>query len=273
MARHRNRNARNLLLLTRTHDLNDRTVNEPNTDCPSRGSRRFGGISRINVVARDRSGATEAFMKALVALIVIYIGTFFLVIQGSSQNSVQTSQGSQNNASVQPNLNIDRVKEADIRSLMELVGARDIVQDGANSAVEQSREKLLATVPSNNKGQAFVNAFATSYQKKFDADQVTDQLVGIYDKHFTDDEVKALLQFYGSPIGQKVAAEMPKINREIQAAVRQASGKAAQEALAEAKQENPGVGQSARLGNGQGKFQQRRTQRPQTQAAQLEDPQ
>ena len=213
-------------------------------------------------------------MKALVALIVIYIGTFFLVIQGSSQNSVQASPSSQNNASAQSNANIDRVKEADIRSLMELVGARDMVQDVADNAIQQSREKLVATVPNNSKGQAFVNAFASSYQKKFDTDQVTDQLVGIYDKHFTDDEIKGLLQFYGSPLGQKVAAEMPKVNREIQAAVRSTSGKTAREALAEVKQKYPEVGQSARLGNGQGRFQQRRGQRQQLQAAQQQpDPQ
>lgn len=207
-------------------------------------------------------------MKALVALIVIYVGAFFLVIQGSPQNSAQASQNSQNNASVQANSNIDRVKEADIRSLMELVGARDMVQDGTDNAIQQSREKLLATVPNNEKGQTFVNAFATSYQKKLDVDQITDQLVGIYDKHFTDDEIKGLLQFYGSPLGQKVATEMPKINREIQATVRSTGGKAAREALAEVKQQYPEVGQSARLGNGQGKFQQRRTQRQQLQAAQ-----
>ena len=208
-------------------------------------------------------------MKALVALIVIYIGTIFLVIQGSSQNSTQASQSSsQSGAPAQSNPNIDRVKEADIRSLMELVGAHDMVQDGADNAIQQSREKLLATVPNNQKGQAFVNAFATSYEKKFDTDQVAEQLVAIYDQHFTDDEIKGLLQFYGSPLGQKVAAEMPKINREIQATVRSTSGKAAREALAEVKQKYPEVGQSARLGNGQGRLQQRRGQRPQLQAAQ-----
>lgn len=212
-------------------------------------------------------------MKALVALIVIYVGTFFLVIQGSPQNSAQATQQSSQNASVQSNSDIDRVKEADIRSLMELLGARDMVQDGADNAIQQSREKLLATVPNDEKGQAFVNAFATSYQKKFDADQVTEQLVGIYDKHYTDDEIKGLLQFYGSPLGQKVAAEAPKINREIQAAVRSTSGKAAREALAEVKQQNPEVGQSARLGNGPGRFQQRRGQRQQLQAAQQEQDQ
>jgi len=225
-------------------------------------------------------------MKAVLALVIIYVGTFFLVIQGASQNAVQASpQGAgpaQNSAaSLRSSSSIDPAKEADIRSLMELVGARDLVQDGSNTAIEQSREKLLATVPNNNKGQAFVNAFAASYQKKFDVDQVTDQLVAIYDKHFTDDEIKGLLQFYGSPLGQKVSAETPKIGRETQAAIRAAGAKAAKDSLAEMKQENPEIGQSAHLGNGQGqnRWQQRRAQRagqnpaPTQQAAQQQDPQ
>src|SRR5260370_32203432 len=141
--------------------------------------------------------ATEAVMKAVLAVVIIYVGTFFLVIQGASQNSVQAApQGAapvQDIAAPQANSSIEPAKEADIRSLMELVGARDLVQDGANMAIEQSREKLFATVPNNDKGQALVNAFAASYQKKFDADQLSKHLVGIYDKHVTDDEIKGLL--------------------------------------------------------------------------------
>ena len=214
-------------------------------------------------------------MKAVLALVIIYLGTFFLVIQGASQNSVQAGhQGAapshDNVATAQSRSSIDPLKEADIRSLMELVGARDLVQDGASNSIEQTREKLLTSVPNNDKGQGFVNAFAASYQKKFDVDQVTGQLVGIYDKHFTDDEIKGLLQFYGSPLGQKVAAEMPKISRETQAAVRAASNKAAKEALAEVKQQNPEVGQSARLGLGQGRWQRRGQAQQQT--AQQQDP-
>ena len=216
-------------------------------------------------------------MKALLALTVIYIGTFFVVIQGSSQHSVKAAQqasasASGGTASAQSNVSIDPLKEADIRSLMELLGARDMVAEGASNAMEQAREKLRSTVPNNDKGQAFVNAFATTYRKRFDADQVTDELASLYDKHFTEDEIKGLLQFYGSPLGQKVAMEMPKIGRETQAAVRVASGKAAREALAEAKQENPGVGQAARLGMGQRRWLQRRGQAPQQQTAQQQDP-
>src|SRR6266404_5183417 len=191
-------------------------------------------------------------MKAVLALVIIYVGTFFLVIQGASQNAVQASpQGSaaaQNNStSPQAHSSVDPAKEADIHSLMELVGARDLVQDGANTAIEQSREKLLATVPNNDKGQAFVNAFAVSYQKKFDVDQATDQLVAIYDKHFTDDEIKGLLQFYGSPLGQKFAAEMPKINGEMQASNRAFSTRIAKEVLQDLHKQYPSLVARARF--------------------------
>jgi hypothetical protein len=217
-------------------------------------------------------------MKAVLALIIIYVGTFFLAIQGASQNPVNAAPqnaGAQDSASQGQANPIDPVKDADIRSLMELIGARDQVQDAINNSSEQYREKLLESVPNNDKGQAFVTSFVESYQKKFDVDQLTGQLVGIYDKHYTDDEIKSLLQFYGSPVGQKVAAEMPKIAREIQAASRANGAKAAKEALQALKAQNPGIGQSARLGNGPRRWQQggRGQQGQSQQAAQQPDPQ
>lgn len=200
----------------------------------------------------------EKVMKAVLALVVIYVGTFFLAIQGASQNPVSAAPQSaapQEQASSPTAKPIDPVKDADIRSLMELVGARDQVQDAIANSSEQYREKLLATVPNNEKGQAFVTSFIDSYQKRFDVDQLTEQIVALYDKHYTDDEIKTMLQFYGSPVGQKVAAETPKIMREIQAASRTAGGKAAKDALQALKAQNPEIGQSARLNNGPRRWQ------------------
>ncbi len=159
---------------------------------------------------------------------------------------------------------------------MELIGARDQIQDAVSNSSEQYREKLLATVPNNDKGQAFVTSFIASYQKKFDVDQMTEQLVSIYDKHYTDDEIKTMLQFYGSPVGQKVAAETPKIGREIQVVSRTTGAKAAKDALQALKAQNPEIGQSARLGgnNGQRRWQPgtRAQQGQSQQAAQQPDP-
>src|SRR5260370_19208110 len=97
----------------------------------------------------------EEVMKAVLALILIYIGTFLVAIQGGSlaevQAAPQTSSGRQS-GELAPGA-IDPAKEADIRSLLELVGARDQVRDSMTRAAEQYPEKRLETVPNNPQGQ------------------------------------------------------------------------------------------------------------------------
>ena len=217
-------------------------------------------------------------MKAVLALILIYIGTFLVAIQGGSLAEVQAAPQASSPTAQNTELSsgaIDPAKEADIRALLELVGARDQVQDSMTRAAEQYREKLLETVPNNQQGQAFVNTVITGYEKKFDVDAVTEQLISVYDKHYTDEEVKGLLQFYGSPLGQKVAGESPKIGREIQESIRLSAGKAAKEALQAAKQDNPGVGQNARFATPGKRFQGRLPRQTDgaQQSAQQQEPQ
>src|ERR1700719_2293296 len=179
-------------------------------------------------------------MKAVLALIVIYVGTFLVAIQGASNTAVEASE--QNSAQAA----IDAVKEKEIRSLLELTGARDAIQDAASAATEQYRQKMLETSANNDRAQVLTNDYLAEFQKKFDADSVTNQLVGIYDKHFTEDEVKDLLEFYGSPLGQKVAAEMPKIGREAQVATRTASAQAARLAWQDLRAEYPNAAENFR---------------------------
>jgi hypothetical protein len=177
-------------------------------------------------------------MKAVLALVIIYVAMFFLAIQGASQNSAQPEPSG---AVGQGARAIDPAKEADIRSLMELVGARDAMQDFAAHGADQFRENLLASVPANDRRQQFINAFSQDYKAKFNADEATAHLVGIYDQHFTQDDIKGLLQFYGSPLGQKFASEMPKINGEMQAANRAFGTRIAKTVLKDLHKEYPGM--------------------------------
>src|SRR5207302_707634 len=187
-------------------------------------------------------------MKAVLALFIIYVGTFFLVIQGASQNPVQAAPQSatalQDNGAQTPANPMDLARDADIRSLMELLRVRDALQE---ATTKKYRDSLLATVPDNDRGQAFVNAFMDSYQKKFHPDDMTDGLVAIYDKHFTEDEIKGLLQFYGSPLGQKYAAEMPKVSAESNTAGHAISLRVARNVMQDLRKQYPGVGAQARL--------------------------
>jgi len=183
-------------------------------------------------------------MKAVLALIVIYVGTFLVAIQGASNSPVEASE--QSSAATTLTRSIAPAKEADIRSLLELVGAKDSIQDAASSAPEQYRQKVIASSASSDRAQAFVNNYLADFQKKFDAGAVNEELVGIYDKHFTEEEIKGLLEFYGSPLGQKVAAELPKINREVQLVTRNASTQAARQAWQDLRAEYPNAGEATR---------------------------
>jgi hypothetical protein len=189
-------------------------------------------------------------MKAVLALIIIYVGTFLVAIQGASQSSVQAAsqtaatQGQSAPAQAKP---IDPAKEADIRSLLELIGVHDAAEDATNKGIELYREALLSTVPDNERGKSFVSAFIDGYQKKYDPDDLADDLVVIYDRHFTDDEIKGLLQFYGSPLGQKMAVENSKLSAEIQTANKALSLRVAKSVLQDLRKQYPGIGAQARL--------------------------
>ena len=183
-------------------------------------------------------------MKAVLALIVIYVGTFLVAIQGASNSPVEAS--AQSATAANQGITIDPVKEKEIRSLLELLGTKDAVQESASLATDEYRQKVVETSVNSDRAQVFTNAFFSEFQKKFDADVVTGQLAGIYDKHFTEEEIKGLLEFYGSPLGQKVAAEMPKISREVQQTTRAASNQAARLAWQDLRTEYPNAGENVR---------------------------
>ena len=181
-------------------------------------------------------------MKAALALIVIYIAAFIIATQGGSQNPVQASASGTNNFATSKS--VDPEKEADLHSLLQYVGAKGQLQSVANESAAQYREKLGASVKNvadGSKRQELITVAAGSFEKNFDQQRALQQIAAIYDKHFTDDEIKGLLDFYSSPLGQKFAAESPKINKEIQAVQASAAGSATRESLLTLKSQNADV--------------------------------
>ena len=181
-------------------------------------------------------------MKAALALIVIYIAAFIVATQGGSQNPVQASASGANISATAKSM--DPEKEADLRSLLQYVGAKEQLQSVAIESAAQYSEKLNASVKNvadNSKRQELVAVASGSFHKNFDQQRALQQIAAIYDKHFTDDEIKGLLDFYSSPLGQKFAAESPKINKEIQAVQASATTSATRESLLTLKSEDADV--------------------------------
>jgi hypothetical protein len=182
-------------------------------------------------------------MKAVLALVIIYVGTFLVAVQSPRQSTMQAAPPVQSRSTP----TIDPAKEADLRSLMELLGVRDAVQELAGKSIEQFRENLIASVPANDRGLQFVKTFVSSYQKQFNPDAETEELINLYDKHFSDDEIEGLLEFYGSPLGQKYADEMPKLTIAAQAMARATNTSLAKGVIQELRKRYPEIAAKARL--------------------------
>ena len=88
-------------------------------------------------------------------------------------------------------------------------------------------EKMSANMPPDQRAQ-----FKAAMTSQFDVPAITKAMTDAMVKHFTSEELKALADFYGSPVGksamQKFGAYMSDLMPTIQAEMMKAEAKASQ---------------------------------------------
>ncbi len=103
---------------------------------------------------------------------------------------------------------IDPTKEKDIRHLLDATGAGKI----GVQVMAQMLSSFRTSMPS------VPGSFWDDFQKRIHPEQLVDMVVPIYDRHFTDADIKALIAFYETPAGKKFIAATPAITQESMAA-------------------------------------------------------
>jgi hypothetical protein len=134
---------------------------------------------------------------------------------------------------------VDPQKEARIRELMDVTGAKNLGQQLIEAGMEQFRSSVQDSQPNNPRAKQFVDAFVSGFQKHFDVNTLNEQIIPIYDKYLTTDDLKGLLDYYRSPLGQRMLKTLPELTRESQAAGFALGQKAAQETMEELKADYP----------------------------------
>jgi len=134
---------------------------------------------------------------------------------------------------------IDPAKEADIRKLMDLTGANSLGEQLMSAGMEQFRASVLDSQPDNPRAKQFVDAFVAGFQKRFDAKALSDTQIPIYDKYLTAEDLKGLLEYYSSPLGQRMLKALPQIAQESQVAGFSLGKKAAQQTMEDLKADYP----------------------------------
>lgn len=94
--------------------------------------------------------------------------------------------------------------DEDIRQLMEISGAAKVGVQVMEAMTVQFKQ-VLPEVPTE---------FWNEAMKEFNSDALVELIIPIYKKYFTADEIKQLIAFYKTPLGQKVTSTLPAITQE-----------------------------------------------------------
>lgn len=89
--------------------------------------------------------------------------------------------------------------EAQVRTLMDVFGVGRMLSQ-MNTQMATMMQQQLPCVPASY-WQGFIDEAG--------ARELTERMVPIYQRHFSQADIQGLLKFYRSPLGRKVVAEMP----------------------------------------------------------------
>lgn len=117
---------------------------------------------------------------------------------------------------------------ATVRELIAAANMQHLMQQmigQMGQQVDLMVQQRLPCLPPHTVSAVFTTPQATQ--------QLIDLMVPIYQRHFTEQDVRALLAFYRTPVGQKMLREQPKIMVEAMAAGQQFGRQAVEQRLGE----------------------------------------
>ena len=112
-------------------------------------------------------------------------------------------------------------KRADIEHLLQMTGALALGKQMAAAVVTnltQTIKKVRPDIP-----QKALDLLPDEVTAVFEENMVSfkETIIPIYDKYFTDAELKQMIQFYGTDVGQKTIKVLPSLMQDAMAAGRQ----------------------------------------------------
>ena len=111
---------------------------------------------------------------------------------------------------------IDSAKEAAIRQLINLTGGTAVVNQAMDGMQKNMKPMMANIFPPGEYRDKLIDLFFEKFRSKADTQVLVNMTVQIYDKYLTEEEIKGLIQFYSTPLGQKTLSVLPKLMVELQ---------------------------------------------------------
>ena len=107
---------------------------------------------------------------------------------------------------------IDEGKRRDIARLLELTRAADLGTQIIQQVTAELRTNF-SVLPAEQRDRLF-KIFEEEMSKEFTKERMIEAVTPIYDKYLSAEDVKGLITFYESPLGQRTVEALPSITRE-----------------------------------------------------------
>ena len=98
---------------------------------------------------------------------------------------------------------------------------------------------LTNSLPPGEYREKLVNLFFAKFQAKADGQSLLEMAIPLYDKNLSHEEIKGLIQFYQTPLGQKAVSVMPKLTAELQEEGRKWGENLGRQSMIEVMSEHP----------------------------------
>jgi hypothetical protein len=185
---------------------------------------------------------TGGFMRRLATVFLFLLWSVsYLPAQNSAASTKQKSMPAQSDARVETaeQSTVNPAKEADIHRLMDLTGSGNLAMQGMTSMEANIRPVLVRALPPGEYREKLVDLFFEKFHTKATPERFLDLAVPIYDKYYSDEEIKGLIQFYETPLGQKTITVLPRLMGELQAAGRSLGEQLGRQSMTEVLAEHP----------------------------------
>lgn len=160
--------------------------------------------------------------RALIPLFLFSCVFFDQVVARASQaapnlqtGGPQTPTSKSGTSSTSPP-KVDPSKEAAIRQLIDISGGKALANQVMDAMQKNLKPMMANALPPGDYREKLIDLFFEKFRSKVDLQQLVDLAVPIYDKYLSEEEIKGLIQFYSTPLGQKTLSVLPKVVSEMQ---------------------------------------------------------
>lgn len=127
----------------------------------------------------------------------------------------QPAGNSQTPAQSQSEHPIDPQFRKDLDHLIEVVGLKTSMKSIGQTTFQSFRPMIIDSLPPTVDRERIANAYLEKLIALLQSETFYERVEAAYAKYLSDEDVKAIIQFYESPAGERLIAALPQLSAEL----------------------------------------------------------